>query len=735
MANRKIKADLEIDGKDNTSAAFRSVATRMGQVEKRIASFNRTAKDFNRTAESFNKRIKDIDKTSQVVGRRQVEFAKTVRGAYATAVRYAAPAVLAYGAKRALTDFAAVNREMNRIGITAGASAAETDAAFSKLQEMAKKTALPIDGAISALDTLVASGLSLKEGMDFLPSVLATAQASGAATTDIANTALKASSALQIQADDMQHAFDIMVTGGKAGQFELKDMAAYLPNLANLFASLGYKGEGGLKRLVAILQTVREDTGNASDAATYAENVFIKMNSRETIGNFKKFGIDLNAEMTKARKNGEDVIDAFVRLSKLAVKGDLTKLPQLFGDQQMLLGMQSLMTSSDSLKKFFDTMNGAEVNGTVWRDLARVTGDSQASIDRLQSSWDKLWNSFGKTVSRPAVPVMDAISNNLDYGEAVNKGLQDKGLSWYGRLDWFSRHAPYGQMSKSDEADDIAYQQGFGDQTWRDEYQKRRYERGVNKSSTGRQNMPVVISEFPGGDRRLNPYKLPLTGVPVPMDRPASVASAAASTVPNVHYWQDAQYQEGQRAMQAALARRTEYYTPAAERTTPQSVPELAGILNNLDDADASSKANYRPYAPETGASKSSPEGSVWSRMDGAISNFFRVPSKDEFRNALSINVPELKQNADDAGRVVADGGKQAGDSIKSGGESAAASILAAAKALVEAADRLNAVQIKAPSAGATVGGVARPQANADTGRSNTFAAAPPGGTGGGVPF
>ncbi len=520
MANRKIRAELDIDGKDNTSPAFRSVATRIGGVEKQIAGFNRVAKDLGKTTSEVNRRLRDIEKSSQQVARRSGATARATREAFGTVARYAAPAIIAAGAKKALTDFAAVEREMNRIGITAEATGDETAAAFTQLQTMSKQMALPIQQSITALDTLVSSGMNLKEAMAFLPSVLATAQASGAATEDIANTALKASSALKIQAGDMQHAFDIMVTGGKAGQFELKDMAMYIPDLANSFASLGYTGEQGLKQLIAILQTVREDTGTAADAAVYVQNIFGKMNSQETVKNFKKFGVDLNAEMEKAKKNGEDVIHAFVRLANEATKGDLSKLPRLFNDQQMRLGMQSLMTSADSYERFIKAVNGTNVDGTVFRDLNRVLGDTQASVDRLQSSWDKMWNSIGKSVSRPAVPVMDAISSNLDYGEAVNQGLQKKGMGWFARTDWFARHAPYGQLMQSDEADDIAYDQGFGDEVWRNNYQKRRYERGVNKPSVGRQSMPVVVPEFPGGDRHLSPYNLPQSDVPTPMSRP-----------------------------------------------------------------------------------------------------------------------------------------------------------------------------------------------------------------------
>lgn len=329
----------------------------------------------------------------------------------------------------ALKNFAGFEREMTRIGITAGASAEATAKAGEVVQRLAQDFSLPIDQAVKGLDTLVASGQSLDEAMAFLPSVLATAQAAGAATSDIANTALKASSALGIEAEKLQLAFDVMVTGGKAGQFELKDMAQFIPELANSFASLGYKGEDGLKKLIALLQTVREDTGSASGAATQLQNIFGKIYSEETAKNFADFGVDLEAALKKARAAGEDTIAAFVRISNEVAKGDLSKLPKLFGDQEFRLGMQSLMTSADSYKKFIDVVNGSQVDGAVLNDLNRVLSDAQSKIDRLGTSWDRFMKAIGGAVSGPASAGMDFTSNTLAFDEALRKGAATSGMS------------------------------------------------------------------------------------------------------------------------------------------------------------------------------------------------------------------------------------------------------------------------------------------------------------------
>jgi hypothetical protein len=378
---REVEARLKISAVDKTGRVFKGVADKMGEINRRAAAYNR----------------------------QQGMLMRSTAEMYATIARYAAPAALAYGVKASITEFAALERQMTRIGITADASAKQTSEAFAEAQRVAKDLNYDsVQPAIEALDTLVASGKSLEEAMAFLPSVLATAQASGAATADIANTGLKAADALKIETAQLQRAFDIMVTGGRR-QFELKDMAQYIPSLANSFSSLGYRGEDGLRRLVAILQTIREDTGDASAAATQAQNIFGKMFSGETMKKFGEFGIDLRKEMKAAAAAGEDAVSAFVRLSKEAIDGDYTKLPLLFTDQEFRLGMQSLMTSSDSLERFLE---GDELGRGEWTSGVignKVMSDTQARQTGCRTA--------GSDSRRPSAG--DRSSRDRGYGRAV----------------------------------------------------------------------------------------------------------------------------------------------------------------------------------------------------------------------------------------------------------------------------------------------------------------------------
>lgn len=594
MSNRTIEAILRLSSKLGNMAAFRQLSGHLDKVDRQAKSFNR----------------------------RQSMIVAGARDMHATLLRYAAPAALAYGAKQAFVDFAELERRMTRIGITAGSSVDETREAFELLQRGAKDFALPIDEAITGLDTLVSSGMDLKDAMAFLPAVLATAQAAGASTADIANTAQKASSALKIQAGDMQRAFDIMVTGGKAGQFELKDMATYIPELANSFASLGYSGEAGLKELVAVLQTIREDTGSASAAATQAQNIFGKMYSSDTGKKFAEFGIDLREALSEAKLSGEGVLQAFVRLSNEAVKGDLSKLPLLFTDQEFRLGMQSLMTSADSYKRFVDEVNGSAVDGSTMRDLGRVLGDNQTKIDRMAASWDKLKTSVGSAASGPVGGAMDYLADSVDYGSAVNAGLEKRGVKGFAARSW------WGVTNGQDAKDAMAWVGGYRTE------EQRRAIAAYGAYGAGRAAAPEVS----------------VGSIPVPTPRPSPISALPPAVVsrpaPRSGPMPGPSFRETEEASMAAL-----------RRDGGQIASELEGALAN-GGAGAAQAINQA--GTTGGQSFGSEAGSAFSRMLDGIAAQFGVKAAQSFK----ANVGSVPVNGRVPGGINADTGRS-GPSIE----------------------------------------------------------------------
>lgn len=331
-------------------------------------------------------------------------------------------------AKEAYSRFAYFDRRMTRIRQTSDATIEEGKRAEGQIRQTADGIGLGIDETTKGVEALVAAGRSLPEAMAFLPAVAKTAQAAGAEVEDIAKTADAIGTSMGIGGPRMQDAFDILVKAGKAGKFELKDMAGELPSLAAAAGAAGLKGTDGLKKLAAMLQIIRNQTGSSSEAATAMSNVFQKMETEETATKFKKFGIDLRKEMVKARKEGKDLTEVFFDLAEQAVKGDLSKLPQLFADAQFLQGVWAILSQRDALRSLFGELGNAR--GAVERDLKAPAGDAAAAIQRLSNAWDNALRSFGKAADAAGITTfLQLVSKTADGAatdfERLGKLMQD----------------------------------------------------------------------------------------------------------------------------------------------------------------------------------------------------------------------------------------------------------------------------------------------------------------------
>ena len=482
-------AQLEAVLKDGVSGAAAKIGTALKGTAKTAEALNRTMKAglstrFTQQLSRFGLAGGDIDKvtvafekyrrtaglaarasdwtkadrakiraweTATIASLRTVQAERARRGRMAVATRQAAmpePSGAAGGmmlatrgllpglgllgtaglAKRAVVNSADFERRMTRVGMTADATTEQVSNASRAVRRIAQDTALPLDGIISGIESLVAQGKDLPTAMAMIGAIGKTAQASGADVDDIATTAGAVADSLKITAAELQNAFDIMVEGGKAGKFELKDMSRYLPSILPAASAVGQTGEEGLRRVVAMMQIVRNMTGSSEEAAASVQNIFAKMETDETSKRFKKFGVDLRGSMAKARKEGKDLLEVFIDLTDKALKGDLSKIPQLFGDMEFARGMRAIMAQRDELRRLNDDLRNA--SGSVARDGAKVINDSAASIQRLSNSWDGFLNNLGRTVAPGIVPVLDGLSAKMDEIESRSTTFQ-KLVSWY----------------------------------------------------------------------------------------------------------------------------------------------------------------------------------------------------------------------------------------------------------------------------------------------------------------
>jgi len=294
MARTVLDAEARITARDRTGGVFEGVANKIRRVSG--------------AANTANRSIGTIERASAAVSR-------STGAIVAATGRMLAPLAAGYGVSQGVKRFGETEMAITRIGITADATDAEVGQLHKTLRGLAFEAGKPFDEVTGGLEQLVAGGLDLPQAMPAMPAIVKTAQAAGAEVRDMANTSLALIQNMGIAGAKMQNAFDILVAGGKAGKFELKDMARYLPSIMPQAVAAGMKGEDGLKRIVALLQAVRAGTGTTEEAASSVANIFAKMESEETAKRFAKFGINLRKEMAHARKEGKDLVEVFTSLA------------------------------------------------------------------------------------------------------------------------------------------------------------------------------------------------------------------------------------------------------------------------------------------------------------------------------------------------------------------------------------------------------------------------------------
>jgi TP901 family phage tail tape measure protein len=398
-----VRAEAIITAQNKLRPGLASAAAELSRFRaiqaKATAAFSSTSAKMMAVAQQRSAAMAAAQSRFAAVGRNQM-------------VTLGGPAALAAAYKK----FADVDRQITRIGLTANASTQELAGVRKEIEGIANETAQSAGGVTTGLNVLVSQGRTLKDAMDFLPSVARTAQATGSAVDDIAKSADSVSTNFKIAGKNMQAAFDIMSEGGKAGQFELPDMARYIPSLGPATAAVGFSGEKGLADLVAMLQVMRKGSGTAEEAVSSMENILSKMESDKTTKGFKALGVDSAKAFEKGRKEGRNLVEVFEELLQLALKGDTSKLGEIIDDQQFKRGALALMTYRGEWQKTSKTIRQI-APGSVARDLTRVTNDARAQIDRMFSAVENRAVQAGGVLAKYLVLPLDEFAKKLERGE------------------------------------------------------------------------------------------------------------------------------------------------------------------------------------------------------------------------------------------------------------------------------------------------------------------------------
>ena len=292
------------------------------------------------------------------------------------------------------------------LAMTANTAFAERDVAgrIAGKAELnsAVKSAVEIGGgtkedALGALDTMLASGaVKAETAMKLLPTLQKGATATGASTDDLAKIAISAMQQFGIGEDQIGEVLDKAVAAGQAGNFELADMARWLPQQMAAGKSAGLKGMAGFEALLVANQQARVTAGTSDEAGNNLVNLLAKLTSKETNDRFEKLkikgkdgkehGVDFIGSMEAQKKKGKNSIEAFMSIMDQVIGQD-DKYREL---QKKLKGAKK-----EDQAKLLDEMTNL-VEGTA---IGQIISDRQALMALL------------------------GIRNNVDLGKEVKESL------------------------------------------------------------------------------------------------------------------------------------------------------------------------------------------------------------------------------------------------------------------------------------------------------------------------
>ena len=287
--------------------------------------------------------------------------------------------------------------ELSEIGKTAGASEKEIANLAVALKGLSapSKTNLAPSILAAGVKDLVAQGLKLNDAVASMETLGKVAVATNSELTDVTKTGFQLQSALKIRPNELKETFDALAFAGKAGAFELKDMAQFMPTIASAATSIGVTGKDGAVALAAMMQMVRKDAPGAAEASTRLTDALLKMTAPETVKNFTKFGVDIEGVLKKAVKDGVNPMDAAIKELIRVTGKDQFKLSQIFGDKEAKLALQSLMKYKEEYEKLKAAAGGAAAAGTVQADFEKSLKTFNGQLQTLQTSGELVALSLG----------------------------------------------------------------------------------------------------------------------------------------------------------------------------------------------------------------------------------------------------------------------------------------------------------------------------------------------------
>lgn len=450
---------MTLKARDQASRVFRQAQSQITQSTRAMASARETLgvrsehkiqQEINHTIAAYNRLKRSGTATSRELARAadatrskiaglNAEMGKTSWGQRLGNVGTAMASVGAGMAAGAMVMAQPMKKQMDydrRLAMVSNTAFSDRDVAGriagKKELHEAVKSAVETGGgtkedALAALDKLLASGtVKAETAMKLLPTLQKGAVATGASTEDLSAIAISAMQQFDISEDQIGAVLDKAVAAGQAGNFELSDMARWLPQQMAAAKSAGLSGMNGFEALLVANQQARVTAGTSDEAGNNLVNLLAKITSKETDDRFRKLeikgkdgkthGIDFIKSMENEKKQGKNSIEAFssimdmvvgeddrykslkeklktakkeeqqILLNQMADLVEGTAIGQVISDRQALMALLGIRNNVQLGEKVKAEVGSAE--GAVDKSHAVIQDTNSAKLENAKNSFE-----------------------------------------------------------------------------------------------------------------------------------------------------------------------------------------------------------------------------------------------------------------------------------------------------------------------------------------------------------
>lgn len=310
------------------------------------------------------------------------------------------------------------------------------------------------DQALEALNAMIASGVvEIDVAKKLLPVIQRTSVASGTDSGEIAQIAISAMQQYQIKPEEVKLALDKAMAAGQAGQFELTDMAKWLPKAMAATANGGMNGLKDFDILLRALQQSRITAGGADEGGNNFVNLAAKITSSDAVNRFARAeyvdkngkrhrGINLAQSLLKHKEQGENTLDAFMHIvdeymtsnkqyqqlqAKINAATNDTEKKQLLEQQASILGgtaVGELVADRQALMALLAIKNNKSFGDDVMKELQNAKGTIDTAHAVIQDTTYAKQQNFNNTKEFGAMESLRGLDGTL--GD-VNQKLADYG--------------------------------------------------------------------------------------------------------------------------------------------------------------------------------------------------------------------------------------------------------------------------------------------------------------------